>query len=215
MSKRGGSNCHRRQMQTRKITRECRGRHAILFSVGANDSHGLRRTNADKRRGVELLLRDEEWSKKSDRWIAEQCGVGHQLVATVRSQLGDSSSSSAARAGQDGKVRRLPPRKPPPIRVAHRDSFTSHGAAMVRRPKRNCVRHTRNWASCRDERGNCPSKSATIPIFAPPRGKPFCPPRLEPRSVCFPACWRRGREKSLTSRRDSVTTRIAHGSAPT
>lgn len=38
-----------------------RSREAILFIVGANASHGLRRTNADKRRTVERLLADEEW----------------------------------------------------------------------------------------------------------------------------------------------------------
>ncbi|MCG8365652.1 MAG: ParB/RepB/Spo0J family partition protein, partial [Pseudanabaenales cyanobacterium] len=37
-------------------------RDAILFSVGANASHGLRRTNADKRRAIMRLLTDSEWS---------------------------------------------------------------------------------------------------------------------------------------------------------
>src|SRR6476661_4358033 len=37
-------------------------RDAILFSVGANASHGLRRTNEDKRRAVMTLLNDAEWS---------------------------------------------------------------------------------------------------------------------------------------------------------
>ena len=38
-------------------------RDAVLYSVGANACHGLRRTNADKYRSVELLLRDQEWSQ--------------------------------------------------------------------------------------------------------------------------------------------------------
>jgi hypothetical protein len=66
------------------------------------------RTNADKRRAVELLLRDEEWSKKSDRWIAEKCGVSHNFVNSVRPQL---SSDDSSRTGQDGKTRKLPERK--------------------------------------------------------------------------------------------------------
>jgi len=45
-------------------------RDAILHSVGANAAHGLRRTNADKRRAVEILLRDEEWSGWSNVVIA-------------------------------------------------------------------------------------------------------------------------------------------------
>lgn len=79
---------------------------AILYAAGANKLHGLRRTNADKRRAVEMLLACEKWAAKSDRWIAEQAGVGYSLVASSRKQLPDSGSSS--RTGQDGKTRKLP-----------------------------------------------------------------------------------------------------------
>lgn len=59
-------------------------RDAILYSVGANGKHGLRRTNEDKRRAIIALLDDEEWCKWSDRKIAELCGVGHPLVGDCR-----------------------------------------------------------------------------------------------------------------------------------
>src|SRR5574337_197364 len=59
-------------------------RDAVLHSVGANAAHGLRRTNEDKRRAVETLLNDAEWSLWSDREIAKQCGVTHPFVAAVR-----------------------------------------------------------------------------------------------------------------------------------
>lgn len=62
-------------------------RDAVLHSVGANASHGLRRTNKDKRRAVETLLRDEEWATWSDREIAKRCEVTHPFVASVRSSL--------------------------------------------------------------------------------------------------------------------------------
>lgn len=62
-------------------------RDAILFSVGANAGHGLRRTNADKRKAVETLLKDDEWVKWSDREIAEACGVGNKFVGDVRRSL--------------------------------------------------------------------------------------------------------------------------------
>jgi len=69
----------------------------------------LKRSNADKRKAVNLLLRDDEWAAKSDRWIAEKCGVHHQLVARLRNpQLDDSSSS---RTGRDGKIRKQPKRR--------------------------------------------------------------------------------------------------------
>lgn len=62
-------------------------RDAVLYSAGANASHGLRRTNDDKRRAVSILLSDEEWSKWSDREIARICGVGNKFVGDVRSVI--------------------------------------------------------------------------------------------------------------------------------
>lgn len=76
-------------------------RQAILFSVGANAMHGLRRTNADKRRAVMRLLEDDEWKKWSDREIGRRCGVFHQMVATLRRSLDDSSSQSQQRTYTD------------------------------------------------------------------------------------------------------------------
>lgn len=64
-------------------------RDAILHSVGANAVHGLRRTNEDKRRAVELLLTDPEWSRWSDRRIALQCGVDQKTVLRLRGRLSE------------------------------------------------------------------------------------------------------------------------------
>lgn len=62
-------------------------RDAILFSVGANASHGLRRSNEDKRNAVKKLLDDPEWQIWSDRQIAEKCAVSHTFVAIMRKEL--------------------------------------------------------------------------------------------------------------------------------
>ena len=62
-------------------------RQAILHGIGSNASHGLRRTQADKRRAIERLLRDEEWSKWSNRKIAKAAGVDHKTVEKVRREL--------------------------------------------------------------------------------------------------------------------------------
>ncbi len=62
-------------------------RDAILYSVGANATHGLRRTNADKRKAVLTLLEDEEWSQWSDREVAKRCGVNHKTVGAARQSL--------------------------------------------------------------------------------------------------------------------------------
>jgi len=62
-------------------------RQAILHAAGANAAHGLRRTNADKRRSVETLLRDEEWRAWSDQEIARKCVVDAKTVGNIRREL--------------------------------------------------------------------------------------------------------------------------------
>lgn len=62
-------------------------RDAVLFSVGANKSHGKRRTNADKRRAVLTLLNDKEWSEWSDKAIADRVGVAQSFTTNVRASL--------------------------------------------------------------------------------------------------------------------------------
>ena len=62
-------------------------RQAILHGIGSNASHGLRRTQADKRQAIERLLRDEEWSKWSNREIAKVAKVDHKTVGKVRRDL--------------------------------------------------------------------------------------------------------------------------------
>jgi hypothetical protein len=59
-------------------------RNAVMFSVGANDMHGLRRTNADKRRAVMRMLEDAEWSAWSDKQIANACKVSQPFVSSIR-----------------------------------------------------------------------------------------------------------------------------------
>ena len=62
-------------------------RDAVLLSLGVNAAHGLRRTNADKRRAVETMLKDPEWSQWSDRKIADHCAVDHRTVGHHRQAL--------------------------------------------------------------------------------------------------------------------------------
>src|SRR5262249_46728881 len=62
-------------------------RDAILFGIGSNATHGLRRTQADKRRAVERLLADPEWARWSDRKIGEVARVDHKTVAKVRREM--------------------------------------------------------------------------------------------------------------------------------
>lgn len=80
----------REAIGSKEVTAEVRPgtqRDAVLYAVGANASHGLRRTNADKHRAVKRLLRDREWMKWSDREIARRCGVANSFVGRIRKSL--------------------------------------------------------------------------------------------------------------------------------
>ena len=62
-------------------------RDAILYSLSANSSHGLRRTVEDRRKAVMTMLEDFEWGEWSDREIARQCHVSHPFVAKLRAAM--------------------------------------------------------------------------------------------------------------------------------
>ena len=62
-------------------------RDAILHAAGANATHGLRRTNADKKNAVFALLSDPVWRTWSDRELARRCGVTPPLVGRIRRTL--------------------------------------------------------------------------------------------------------------------------------
>jgi hypothetical protein len=71
-------------------------RDALRHSIGANDSHGLRRTRADKRRAVTTALADAEWSQLSDRELAEMTGTSHTFVGIVRRELAEPEGGNVA-----------------------------------------------------------------------------------------------------------------------
>jgi len=77
-------------------------RDAILFAVGSNAIHGCRRTNADKRRAVTALLKDDEWSGWADREIARRCHVSDRFVNKLRAEL----SANGSQMGRTRKVTR-------------------------------------------------------------------------------------------------------------
>lgn len=67
--------------------RQGTARDAVLYSLGANGTHGLNRTNADKRKAVTTMLNDAEWAKWSDNAIAKHCLVDHKTVAAHRASI--------------------------------------------------------------------------------------------------------------------------------
>ncbi|MBI5957895.1 MAG: ParB N-terminal domain-containing protein [Chloroflexi bacterium] len=78
------------------IVKEGTRRDAVLFSLGVNDEHGLRRTNDDKRQSVMTMLQDQEWVGWSDHEIAKQCKVSHGYVGKIRTSLDSESSEVPA-----------------------------------------------------------------------------------------------------------------------
>lgn len=79
-------------------------RDAMLFALGCNATHGLKRTNADKRAAVLKLLNDQEWSKWSTEEIARRACVDPQTVANHRKAIsrisGDATDSEVANASR-------------------------------------------------------------------------------------------------------------------
>lgn len=81
---------------------------AVWYAAGANATHGLPRTNADKRTAVRIALEHENGRGKSDGLIAAHVGVSDRLVAIVRRELGTPNGSGLdERVGRDGKVRKV------------------------------------------------------------------------------------------------------------
>ena len=77
---------------------------ALDYAVMANLSHGLPLTRAERRRVVETRLRiHPDWS---DRRLAEEMGIGRELISRVRKQLVEAGQLPAAptRVGADGKT---------------------------------------------------------------------------------------------------------------
>jgi hypothetical protein len=84
-------------------------RDAVLYAAGANATHGLRRTNADKRRAVLTLLKDDEWQRWHNREIARRCGVTHPFVSKLRQELlGANQNAVPPREAATSSARREP-----------------------------------------------------------------------------------------------------------
>lgn len=62
---------------------------ALRHAAGSNESHGLNRTNEDKRAAVSAVIGRPEYETASDTAIGELCKVGHVLVRLVREKLTD------------------------------------------------------------------------------------------------------------------------------
>ncbi len=78
-------------------------RDAVLFSVGVNSAHGLRRSNEDKRKAVMTILDDLEWAEWSDVAISKKCQVTSAFVGRVRKGL-NLESTARKYVNKNGRV---------------------------------------------------------------------------------------------------------------
>lgn len=85
--------------------REGTKRDAFIFALGANATHGMHRTTADKRNAVMLALSDPEIAKLSNRDIADLCKVSHPFVGSLR---------EGGTKPKPEKPKKQPPAPPPP-----------------------------------------------------------------------------------------------------
>jgi len=81
-------------------------RDAVLHSVGANDNHGLRRSNADKHRAVMTLLQDAEWGGWSNCQIAKVCRVDEKTVRNLRKMIAPVTSDIRSDTAKSGSSTR-------------------------------------------------------------------------------------------------------------
>jgi hypothetical protein len=114
---------------------------ALKHALSANVAHGHRRTNADKRRCVEIALR--EFPKLSDRGIGKLCGVSHPFIKAIRPPALE-TVSNATRTTTDGRqypAHRKAKPKPRPVLV---QSAGSPGEVVGRRrASKDVLRTTR------------------------------------------------------------------------
>lgn len=92
---------------------------AVWHATAVNATHGLRRSNADKRRAVLLALRSGIGAEQSSRVIAEHVGVSDFLVREVRNEVERPAKSQEkvddvrdSRTRTDSAGRQQPARKP-------------------------------------------------------------------------------------------------------
>ncbi len=81
-------------------------RDAILFALAANTTHGVRRSNADKRKAVRIVLADPEWRTWSANEIAKRCNVSWGTVRSVWAEVRKEFGLPAFEDTLERKVRR-------------------------------------------------------------------------------------------------------------
>lgn len=86
-------------------------RSAILYSCGANSGHGLKRTNADKTKSADTLLKDHEWQQWNNTEIARKTGLSIEFVRQRRAVVCPETEGQT-KVTRNGKTYTQSARKP-------------------------------------------------------------------------------------------------------
>jgi hypothetical protein len=143
---------------------------ALDFVSGVNLLHGLPLNRAERRRAVELKLKlHPDWS---DRKMADELGVGRELVAKVRRQLveGGQIPSSSERLGSDGKVYSMGLPRDPNERLPQGPSIAQQDEPQER-DRRGMGASVPPWENA----NHSPSKEGLRAPIAPPPGSMIPP----------------------------------------
>ncbi len=62
---------------------------AIELALRANATHGLRRSNADKRKVVLMAMNEAVYEDLSLRELADLCQVSHEMVRTIKQEINE------------------------------------------------------------------------------------------------------------------------------
>ena len=106
---------------------------ALKYALGANANHGLRRSNADKRRTLEMA-----WENRRDLWprtdnadpsasiLSEVCGVSLRTVQDFLAEIQHTQNVPVEppRKGKSAPVRKAAPTPPPVRKVFGKDGKT-------------------------------------------------------------------------------------------
>lgn len=104
-----------------EVLERCDIGRAVWLAAAANQGHGVRRTNADKRQAVLIALKSDIGEEQSSRDVAAHVGVSKSFVNNVRAEL------EAGHDGQDNKTEPAP--EPPPHEEEPQEPDMYHTAA--------------------------------------------------------------------------------------
>lgn len=72
---------------------------ALHFALGANSDHGLRRSNADKRKCVLMAMNCPAYDGWSLRKIADLCRVSRPLVSDIKQEINEAAQETEEEGG--------------------------------------------------------------------------------------------------------------------